>query len=133
MSKALAVLVFSILWFLILNVLIALSWPICCSSNWSFDVDDFQFLHCFGLNLRHKICTSRHFHTFVCISLLEQLCIFYQEQFDIVPCGWFYIPLRVWLCTFLLEHCDIAVWEHCDTSLLEQIHKLALEQRHIVA
>merc|ERR1712212_1365966 len=74
---------------------------------------------------RHKICTNRHFHTFVCISPLEQLCTAYLElshtflSFCIgtVPAALLY--------TSLLEHCCIPV--------LEQIHKLGVEQLYIAA
>ena len=45
--------------------------------------------------LMDKICTSKHFHTFVSISLLEQFHTFYQKQFRSVPCEFFGIPLQV--------------------------------------
>ena len=78
----------------------------------------------------HKTCTSRHFHTSVCISLLEQFRRFYPELSRNVPYVWFGIALRGWMCTFLLEHRYTLALEHCDTPLLEQTHKLGVEQLH---
>ena len=64
-----------------------------------------------------KICTSKHFHTFVHISLWEQFRTFYQELSRSVLCVWSGIPLQVLRYTSLLEHYYTPVLEHCDIPL----------------
>jgi len=82
---------------------------------------------------RHKICTNRHFHTFVCIFLLGQLCTAYVGLSHILSSFCIGIVPFALLYTSLLEHCYIPVLEHFDISLLEQTHMLGVEQLYIAA